>query len=324
MVNVWAAITSTLSVSALLLLRNMTEERASVRVAFLGNSIQYYNDLPRLMKALSNNAIEEDSCYRGNATLSSLFQDGNGMSRKFQTTNALRPDGTYDIGADTVTSLLQQRQQQPQDWDFVVMNDHTQHPTRSDTRYESITTLVQDYAPLLRQSGAIPIFLMTYAYQERGVYGSDDLGDVVQFTKHLQEGYESYVQALAEVLPVTSTPRIAPVGFAFLAIHKENLQMWSQLFHPDKKHPSPYGSFLIACVLYYTILGVTQGTEAIMIPDDGASAIWEKARPRVMQPDGEDPLPIPTYDEAKYLSSVALRVCLTYNNKNNKKITVQE
>lgn len=324
MVNIWAAITSTISVSALLLLRNMTEERASVRVAFLGNSIQYYNDLPRLMKALSNNAIEQDSCYRGNATLSSLFQDGNGMSMKFQTTNALRPDGTYDIGADTVTSLLQQQQQQPQNWDFVVMNDHTQHPTRSDTRFESVTTLVQDYAPLLRQSGAIPIFLMTYAYQERGAYGSDDLGDVVQFTKLLHEGYESYVQALAEVLPVASTPRIAPVGFAFLAIHEENPKMWSQLFHPDKKHPSPHGSFLIACVLYYTILGVTQGTEAIMIPDNGASAIWEIARPRVMQPADDDPLPIPTYDEAKYLSTLALRECLTYNYNKRKEITVQE
>lgn len=307
MVNVWTAIT--ISVSALLLLRNMTEERASVRVAFLGNSIQYYNDLPRLLRALSNHAIEQDSCYRGNATLSSLFQDGNGMSVKFQTANALRPDGTYDIGADSVTSLIQQQK----GWDFVVINDHTQHPARSDTRLESINALMKNYAPLIRQSGAIPVFLMTFAYQERGVYGSDDLGDVLQFTKLLKEGYQSYVQKLAEVLPAALTPRIAPVGLAFSAIYEENPTMWYQLFHPDKKHPSPHGSFLIACVLFYTILGVSQGTEAIAIPDSGTSAIWEKARPRVMQPAGDDPLPTPTFDEAKYLSSIALRVCLRLN-----------
>ena len=88
------------------------------RVAFLGNSIQYYNDTPRFLANLGRGSISHpDSCYRGGASLLSLWEDGNGMKRKFATPNAetsrTTVDGkevvVYDVGAPTVRSLLSGR-----------------------------------------------------------------------------------------------------------------------------------------------------------------------------------------------------------------------
>ena len=91
------------------------------RVAFLGNSIQYYNDSPRFLTSLSNGAIShQDSCFRGGATLATLWEKGNGMGRMFATKNAEmivmkeeeeEQNGknylvVYDVGSSTVMDLL--------------------------------------------------------------------------------------------------------------------------------------------------------------------------------------------------------------------------
>jgi len=285
----------------------MTEsEKPVTRVAFLGNSIQYFNDLPRFMSALSKNAIQQNSCFRGGANFKTLFKNGNGMQVKFSTTNALQAEETKDIGAPDIKSLILQ-----EPWDFIVMNDFTQHPARNCTRLESIATLVEDYAPLIRQSGGTVVFLMTYAYRKEGlIEGSEDLGTVAQFTNLLHKGYQTYSQALADVLLSSSpSPRIAPVGLAFFMVHEENPDMWSHLYHPDSKHPSPHGTFLIGCVLYYTIFGIPP-TKEIAIPEGGPESLWEKAR--LMQPAGDNPQSKPNKAQAEYLLDVATRVCLNY------------
>ena len=61
-----------------------------------------------------------DCCFRGGASYGTLLRKGNGMRNKFGTPNALRADGSHDIGADSVATLL------AAPWDTVVMNDYTQ------------------------------------------------------------------------------------------------------------------------------------------------------------------------------------------------------
>ena len=75
-----------------------TSSTDPVRVAFIGNSIIYY-DLPRFMEALSGNTVEQDSCLRPSGTLKSIVEKGNNMIERFHTEKALTSDGTYDIGA---------------------------------------------------------------------------------------------------------------------------------------------------------------------------------------------------------------------------------
>ncbi|VEU33594.1 unnamed protein product [Pseudo-nitzschia multistriata] len=59
-----------------------------VRVAMIGNSLMYYNDLPRLLEAMSNGRLSQDSCLHGSASLKSHLYYGNGMFVKWDTGNA--------------------------------------------------------------------------------------------------------------------------------------------------------------------------------------------------------------------------------------------
>lgn len=83
-----------------------------IHVAFIGNSMMYYNDLPRLLERFSENRMEQRSCLHGGTTLTKILVNGNGMFKKFNTTNAFvettRDHNVpmYDFGDCTVPQLL--------------------------------------------------------------------------------------------------------------------------------------------------------------------------------------------------------------------------
>ena len=161
-------------------------------VAFLGNSILYYNDTPRLIESLGSGSVEQNSCLRGGVTFEQLLSKGNGMDVKFV---------SEDKGAPDVASLLSRS------WHYIVMNDYTQAPAREESRRASVEVLKTQMAPLLKQCGGTPVLLETWAYRAH-TKGSDDLGDHAEFTSRLQEGYREYAAALAEVLPQKQKPRV--------------------------------------------------------------------------------------------------------------------
>jgi hypothetical protein len=215
------------------------EYKNTTKVAFLGNSLQYYNDQPRFISQLSQGKLQQNSCYQPLSNFYSLWLHGNKMWEKWNTTNALLPDGTYDYGAPTVAALLSS-----QPWDFVVMNDYSQAPADLHNRTLHIEVLKNHYAPLLVQCGATPVFMLTWAYREKGIHESEERGNTLDFTRSIQAGYQSYARTLSENLPANQKPRLAPVGLAFYWIHENNYDMWLKLFHWDSIHPSPHGSFL--------------------------------------------------------------------------------
>lgn len=95
-------------------------------IAFVGNSMQYYNDFPRFMEALSSNHITQDCCLHGDASLDTILTWGSGMFEIWHTGVArMDTDGNkidssssynnddddnrqilYDMGACTVEQLL--------------------------------------------------------------------------------------------------------------------------------------------------------------------------------------------------------------------------
>ncbi|KAL3823643.1 hypothetical protein ACHAXA_009748 [Cyclostephanos tholiformis] len=82
-----------------------------VSVAFVGNSMFYFNDFPRFFEDMCNGNIVQNSCLHGGASIGSLASDGNAMHPQFMTTNAILgndDDGhtLYDYGACTVRQLL--------------------------------------------------------------------------------------------------------------------------------------------------------------------------------------------------------------------------
>eukprot|EP00811_Abedinium_folium_P001897 NODE_11739_length_1267_cov_11.246491.p1 GENE.NODE_11739_length_1267_cov_11.246491~~NODE_11739_length_1267_cov_11.246491.p1 ORF type:complete len:151 (-),score=33.03 NODE_11739_length_1267_cov_11.246491:766-1218(-) len=131
------------------------------RIAFLGNSFLYVNDVPRLYQELCGGtaACEVDSCLRSAATWDDLLKSGNGTNLVFGfSSNALQPDGSKDIGAPTVEALLHQEK----GWDFVVTHTHSQEPARPEFLPQALESL-HTLAPMLQKTGGITLLMVTPA-----------------------------------------------------------------------------------------------------------------------------------------------------------------
>jgi len=268
-----------------------------VRVACLGNSMQYYNDCPRVLEALTQGSIVQESCFMGGSSFKSLFVKGNKMAKSWSTPAALNSTGEYDIGAPSVPALLDSP------WDYVVMNDYTQGPAREESRTTSLEQLIENYVPLLLRCGAVPVLLVTPAYRAPAK-GSEDLGDHEDFTQRLVAGYESYAAAMAEVLPTAQHPRVAPMAQAFSLVRTQRPALWHELFQEDNFHPSPHGTFLEAAVIHCTIFN--KAPAAHQLPADSA-LLWVRAR--AMNPHRADLLRLPTSEELEFLCTIARQAC---------------
>lgn len=195
--------------------------------------------------------------------------------------------------------------QGPPVYDFFVMNDNTRSPARSEKRESSLSVLESTYLPWIKETGVVPVFIFTYAYWTpyRDMGG---LGSVPEFASLTYEGYKQYAALLEENLPVAQKPRIAPIGFAFLLVWEEKYELWERLFHIDKIHCSPLGTFLQGCVLHHTLFGAMPRHKVAVRGD--MFTLWQNARR--FQPGEHRRLPFPTEDEAAYLYDIAARVTI--------------
>jgi len=275
------------------------DSSSPVRIAYAGNSMLYFYDTPRFFSNLAGErrVASQDSCFRGGASLPSLLEDGNGMANKFR----VKCNAENDVGSPTVESMLSS-----QNWDFLVMNDYTQAPSRIDLRKKTISTLLRDYSPMIVKCQAIPVFIITPAYR-KAVKDSADLGSPEEFTERTRQGCEEYASALNTVLQPAKKCRIAPVGLAYLHIRKNKPSLWERLFHIDDFHPSPHGAYLQGCVLHWTLFRCAPDCKRL-----SPRELWCNARR--MQPPNDDELPVPTLNEAEYLCDVAGAVCRDYND----------
>lgn len=309
---------------------------APVSVAFVGNSFQYVNDLPRMMEAISQGRIQQDSVLHGSLSFVSLLQKGNGMTGRWNSTNTYNDDGSLDFGSCTVRQLLLGYDDQlanfedyyvvdgknpcfenpdyldyqesiatrRSSWDYVFLNDQSIRPVYEGKRYKSAQALQEEYAPLILSSGATPILFMTWGYWRDDYQNMTDVVDVPTFTSILYQAYNEYAEVLDSVLPSRQKSKLAPVGLAFLLVYEENPAFWQTLFGKDSFHPSPSGSYLLACVLYATIYNQLPPISATY----NSSELWTRARRMQIETDYDPHLP--TTDEALYLRWIAKRVAL--------------
>mmetsp|Transcript_614 Transcript_614/g.1731 ORF Transcript_614/g.1731 Transcript_614/m.1731 type:complete len:320 (-) Transcript_614:45-1004(-) len=277
------------------------EPDASLRVAFVGNSYLYFNDLPRLLQALCGGPREVRirDCLMGGQSWRGLLSKGCGMQEKFATPNALLPCGAHDVGADTVQALLVE----PPGWDFVVLNTYSQEAARPDGRKAGLKAL-EELAPMLEKARARGVLLATPAYRER-VKGSEEIGTWEDFARKQSEGFGLYQEKLASLVSKERAPLVADANRAFELVHNEDLALWRDLFHVDDFHPSALGSYLQANVIYCTMFGRLP-PESYGVPPDAASLF---SRARRMLPPNDPPGRMPTVKEMVYLRSVAQRVC---------------
>lgn len=188
-------------------------------------------------------------------------------------------------------------------WDYILMNDNTRSPARSESRQQMLQILQDTYLPWFVETKATPVFLATYGYWTpyRDMGGLDGVPD---FTSLTMAGYQEYVDALSAQLPAEQKPRIAPVGLAFLFVWEENRSLWERLFHVDQIHCGPLGTYLQGLVVHHAIFGVLPYNSVAVRGD--MSSLWLKARR--FQPVEHHRDPFPTREEAAYLYQIALRV----------------
>lgn len=194
---------------------------------------------------------------------------------------------------------------QGHNWDFILMNDNTRSPARKYPRQESLTVLKETYLPMFLETGARPIFLATKAYWSpyRDMGG---LRSVPEFTSLTMAGYRSYVDMLSPLLPENQQPLIAPVALAFLFVYEDNRNLWEKMFHVDKIHCGPLGTYLQGLVIHHTIFGVLPEQSVAIRPD--MSSLWEDARR--FQPIEHHRDPFPSQAEAAYLYQIAVKLCV--------------
>jgi hypothetical protein len=203
-------------------------------------------------------------------------------------------------------------------WDYIVMNDNTGYPGTYSKRQKSLRALRQVYANMFLESGSRPVLLETHGY-DVGVVADDDDGTITEddnpassvpvFTSRVHYGYQVYAHLLAEYLPPTHQPILAPVGLAFLLLWEENFGLWKKLFFYDGFHPSAHGTYLIGCVVYAAIFGRMPPAQYAL--NRNVEQLWSNARKMQLKTSDDYPtMPFPTFEEANYLYIIAERVVL--------------
>ena len=123
-------------------------------------------------------------------------------------------------------------------WDYVVLQEHSrgtfEHP---DKFFEAGKKLCQ----LARQSGAVPVFYATWAYQRGGKMITGMGLDHDEMFRAIEVAYQKAAKDNAAL--------IAPVGRAFYTNADPD-----SLFDPDGSHPSPKGTQLAAEIIALVIM----------------------------------------------------------------------
>jgi len=117
----------------------------TVSIAFIGNSMLYFNDFPRFFVELSSSRhhVVQNSCLHGGASIVSLLLEGNGMYPQFMTNQSVvttvhEDHIIYDYGACTVPQLLLGKDERLDDPGYAQPENKTNvtlNPCREDPYY---------------------------------------------------------------------------------------------------------------------------------------------------------------------------------------------
>jgi hypothetical protein len=318
----------------------------SVSAAFIGNGMQFYNDLPRLMETMSEGNVSQNSCYRFGSTLKSIPIHGNGMATYWNTSSAIidgaSVDGLaiHDFGACTVKQLLFGKDRHLEKLAFKSKDgSHSGNPcvdfpeymdyldnyySKTENRPKWDFIVLSDnthnpFHPIGRGRGisSLKAHWISWIRKSRaipvfldtqGYYDSTNATvDVPTFTSITYEGYTEYAALVESYLPLSQKPRIAPLGIVYQLIWEEDYSLWLKLFHGDQAHN--HNSPLGTFVQGCVIHYTLLGRmpEKKAVLKDDMSELWKYAR--MMQPLSDPPVdPFPNKADAEYAYNIAERV----------------
>lgn len=191
-----------------------------LRVLFVGNSYLYYNDslhnhLRRIVEELRPELI-------GNLQYKSSTIGGASLSHH-PIGHLLTPGR---IGVDEA-------------FEWVVLQGGS-NESLSARRREAFSTTVREFDSQIRQQGGQTALYMTHAY--------------VPPHARVQEGQQAVVADAYEQAAADTGARVIPVGLAFELSYQRRPELPLHMEF-DGSHPSLYGTYLAACVVYLTLYG---------------------------------------------------------------------
>lgn len=191
-----------------------------IRVLFVGNSQFYFNELHKIVQALAESAPKDRPRIRADAKPSDRAVAGGAR---------LESHWKKGAGKDTARGKITQEK-----WDFVVLQDYTYVTSKEE--YAQYARLFHD---LIRANGAKTVLFSTASFPKDVPKSFLDVNE-----RHVTVGKELKVP-------------VAAAGKAWLAFWGDNptQEQILDLYHPDKGHPGPKGSYLYACTLYPILTG---------------------------------------------------------------------
>lgn len=183
------------------------QENTPKRVLFVGNSFTYFYNLPQVVNAMAANqgvAIQTRQSTVGGSNLEQHWK-----SEKGTQTRRMLEEG---------------------DWDYVVFNNHS---TSSIDTPESFMEYGRKFAELVRQKGAEPVFMLTWAYDSNPLM-------------------QPQITEMHERLARETGADYVPGGPLFAAAREWRPDL--DLFFDDK-HPSANGTYLLGLALYKYFTG---------------------------------------------------------------------
>jgi hypothetical protein len=332
-------VVSTVSAAAFLVENRVNHKHQNV--AFVGNSNFFVNDLPRLMEAVADGKIFQDSCLHSKGSIMNIIMTGNGMYQRWQTEAAVldndytqddyqyaNDDPLYDYGACSVPQLLIGQDAYLSIGGYDDQDDET-NPCLQSAGYLEYTESFNysapwDFVVVTDQSKRMcyaeareqAILALNYTYipilqhtggipiivQPHGFWSeSVNMTGLGDVPTFTAKIYNGALEYVEFMERRMSDVRLAPVGMAFLAVYDQDKDLWSKLFLSDGIHPSPSGTFLYASVIYATIYGHMPKSRVVILDD--MSKLWSKARKLQSNE-------FPEKKEAEYLMAIAKKVTL--------------
>lgn len=195
---------------------------------FVGNSFFYYNNgLPGHVTLLEKAADPDNKAsYRATmVTIGGSGFDWHDMESYFRP-NAI---GSYSFDDNNVVVFNKPGKL----YDAAVMMDCSQCPI-----HPQLKPVFTDYAKknsaIVRAHGAIPIFFMSWAYEDKP-----------EMTQQLAEAYT--------IAGNDNNALVIPAGLAFARMRAKQPEL--NLYQPDKRHPSLAGTYLASCVTFAALTG---------------------------------------------------------------------
>lgn len=183
------------------------QDSTSVRILFVGNSFTYFYNLPQVVMAMATS------------------QDVNLVTRQ-STVGGSNLEQHWKREKGTKTRDLLESSQ----WDYVVFNNHS---TSSIDTPDAFMEYGKKFADLVREKGAEPIFMLTWAYKSNPLM-------------------QTRITMMHEKLAEESKAGLVPAGPIFAATRYWRPDM--KLFFDDK-HPSATGTYLLGLTFYKYFTG---------------------------------------------------------------------